>query len=183
MEAHQLQNIAFELFDTHIDILKQTQGGRWFECEYTKDFKGVNINTVYGVSIDNTIIFDFKVGKNEDSIIKSFINQFISKYESKRIVLIDGEIRNQTVKEVKTKIKNDNRVSKYFFYTTLYGIGYFCLFNNAKTIAEIHKTVGKYLVSKNVKFRTEFSDAGWVYRFVINAKIDIHNKLLTNFEL
>lgn len=183
MNATQLINISQELFNMPINILEQTKGGKWYECEYTKDFEEIKVNTVYGVAIDNTVEFDFKTGKNEDTIIKTFITQFISKYESKRLQVMDGEVRKLTVKEVKAKIKNNNRVSKYFFYTTLYGIGYFCLFNSAKSIADTHKLIGTYLDSNGIRFNAEFSDAGWVYRFVINKDVKIHNKLLSNLSI
>ena len=39
-----------------------------------------------------------------------------------------------------------------------------------------------YLKENNVQYRNEWSDAGWVYRFVIGNKVEVHNELLTKFK-
>lgn len=185
MDKYTLKNFAESIFTGNdINFHLMTKDGKWYDKEYTSEFKEVATSQKYGVTInDDTIDFDFKTGKNEDNIFKSFVSQFISKYESKRTVLIDGEVRARTKKEVLTTLKNNDRVSKYYFYTTLYGIGYFCFFSSAQAIKEVHNELASYLKTKNIEFKNEFSEAGWVYRFVINKDITIHNNLLTNLEL
>ena len=57
-----------------------------------------------------------------------------------------------------------------------------CLFDSDEAIADVRKKLGGYLKSKNIDFRNEFSDARWVYRFVINKDVCVHNKLLRELE-
>ena len=98
-------------------------------------------------------------------------------------IKLDGKHIGEAVGEIIAKLKNSNRVSKYFFYTTLYGIGYFCIFMSKDTFDKTNKNLADYLKSKNIEFKNEFSDAGWVYRFVINKDVEIHNTLLDEFDL
>jgi len=39
-----------------------------------------------------------------------------------------------------------------------------------------------YLKYKNIQYRNEWSDAGWVYRFVLKTSLEQANELLTNFK-
>ena len=185
MTKSDLINFAGDFFGCKIGIRKMVQDGRWYEQEYTSEFTDIELDQKYGVIIDskyNTIDFDFKTGKKEDSILKTFITQFISKWLAKQPELIDGEVVYPKVSDVKKRLSNNNRVSKYQFYTTLYGIGYMCLFDSDEAIADVRKKLGGYLKSKNIDFRNEFSDARWVYRFVINKDVCVHNKLLKELE-
>lgn len=50
-------------------------------------------------------------------------------------------------------------------YPTSYGIGVDNLFGRYKEAAE---TVAKKLSELGLKYRNEFSDAGWVYRFIVS---------------
>lgn len=53
-------------------------------------------------------------------------------------------------------------------YPASYGVGVASLFSREDDI----KTVANKLKSLGLKFRNEFSDAGWVYRFVISRDAD-----------
>ena len=95
------------------------------------------------------------------------------------------EIKNEkekTKEEILSEIilKNQGRVHKGLFYTTLYGIGFWSIFCS-KADLMVAKNLHEYLKVKNIKYSNEFSDAGWVYRFKIGQTIDIHNKLLCEF--
>jgi hypothetical protein len=182
MKPQDLQNIAKDIFGENVRIVLQTKSGKWYEQEYTSAFDEIKTERVYGVIVhQGTFIdFTFKTTKNEDNIIKSFINQYIANWEVKQLKVIDGELRKQTKEEVVTALKNHNRVSKYFFYTTLYGIGFFCFFMNETTFKNTYDIVANYLRKNNIPFHTEFSEARWVFRFVINKDVELHNELLTN---
>jgi len=183
MKKIELENFASDIVGQPIEIRLQTKSGKWYEQEYTQNFTDIETNKTYGVCIDSTISYDFKTGKTEDSFLKSFVNQHITKYEMKRFTLKDGALVKPTKSEVIEKLKNSNRVSKFYFYTTLYGIGFFCFIMTQKTFNLAQKSMANYLESKNVKYETEFSEAGWVYRFVINQNVKIHNELLNDFEI
>jgi hypothetical protein len=62
----------------------------------------------------------------------------------------------------------------------LYGIGWFCFLSSQSAFTKTNKILINYLTEKNIEFKNEFSQAGWVYRFVINKDINTHNELLTN---
>ncbi len=185
MNNTQLINLTRDLFNVSIKIYLQTVPGKWYESKYELNTEPIELDSIYGVVVDNSgsIDFDFRTGKREDNILKSFINQFIVKYECKQMKIIDGEFCKQTKKEVIAKLKNSDRVSKYLFYTTLYGIGYFCIFMGQKNFNNTNNILAKYLQSKNIPFTNEFSEANWVYRFVINQDVKTHNKLLQNLEI
>ena len=61
------------------------------------------------------------------------------------------------------------------FYSTSYGFGMFSLFGRDNKKAE---EISQYLTSKGVEFRNEWSDARWVFRFVISKKSGNMEKLL-----
>jgi hypothetical protein len=185
MNKIQLQNFANSLDGENIKFHLQTTGGEWYEQKYTNVFDNIELNTSYGVCVDgSTIDFIFKVGKKYDNILKTFVTQYINKYKVKNTyILVDGKVTNPKKIDVINKLKNSNRVAKYFFYTTLYGIGYFCYFMNDKTQKETNFLLKNYLDSLKISFKNEFSEAGWVYRFVINKDVKIHNNLLNNFNI
>jgi hypothetical protein len=188
MENIQLKQVAKSIFNKDIEIYIQTKHGKWYESKYEKNTESIKLNTVYGISVREmgfglySIDFDFKTGKSEDTILKTFVTQFINKYECKQLVIKDGKFCKPDKKEIIEKYKNSDRVNKFFFYTTLYGIGYFVFFMGKKAFESTNKKLSDYLFNKGIEFRNEFSDAGWVYRFVINKDITIHNKLLSEFD-
>lgn len=181
METIQLENFAKDLFNVNIKMLLQTIPGKWYESKYKEIDGQIELDTIYGISMDGSIDFDFKTGKKEDTILKTFVTQYINKYECKRMIIKDGKFCYPNKKDIIAKLKNSNRVNKYYFYTTLYGIGYFVFFMGETTFEDTNKKVSKYLRNKGIEFSNEFSDAGWVYRFVINKDIETHNKLLEEF--
>lgn len=157
--------------------------------------------------------FDFIIPKNEETIIKSFINTFCKKYlepnpanydhkygdteyrwaekteEQKEFCYYNHRSNMYSPKtlmeQVKANLSNsdiEDVLYKYGFYTTNYGIGIFVLFS---TIYELNviKSMADYLRANNIPFRNEFSDARWVYRFVINISKEIHERLLDNFKV
>lgn len=69
---------------------------------------------------------------------------------------------------------------KYGFYTTEYGIGIFCYFNTDGVINSIAKMT-EYLKQKSIPYKNEFSDARWVFRFVLNLDKTKHDLILNSF--
>ena len=140
-------------------------------------------STSYGVYLDGYIQYTFKTTKKPETFFKSFINQHIRKYEMKQGEW--GKLSDGTFgwiypkKEEVIKKYTSDRVSKYHYYTTLYGIGMFAFFT--KDIVKATVELAKYLENKEIKYYNEYSDAGWAYRFVINKDIESHNELLNNF--
>lgn len=184
MTKEYLEQFASELCEQPVHILYQSVSGKWYEQKYISGFTDIEPNKVYGICIDdNHITYDFKTGKTEEGILKSFVTQYISKYEMKQYIMKDGKLVHPTRKEALARLKNSDRVSKHHFYTTLYGIGYFCFIMSTSTFKKTHDILADYLKSKGVSYTNEFSEAGWVYRFVINQKVEVHNELLRELKL
>ncbi len=67
---------------------------------------------------------------------------------------------------------------RYGFYPTLYGIGIFCFWYTAgveKAIQEMRD----FLATKGIPFKTEFSEARWVFRFKLGLSKQAHLNLIT----
>ena len=166
--------------DIRLFLLKDQSAKKWYHKSYTPCFNYIEEDTIYGVSISGNIEFDIKVGKIEN-LLKTFITQFSSKYKS--IVCVDGEFQYQKKEVIQKQIieKNQDRVCKGLFYTTLYGIGFWAIFCRKADYNDL-SGLSEYLKSKGVTFRNEWSDACWSFRFVIGGSIELHNELLTNFK-
>lgn len=182
MKKSDLENFASDIVGKRVQILKPEDNSKF--ATYKNNFSEIEPEQKYGVYFDGLIVYDFKTGKTEDNFYKSFVTQFINKCAIKQQQFIDGEIRTPSKDEVVYRLKSrSNKVKKYYFYTTLYGIGYFCFFMQKDVFEDTNNKVGKYLKSKGIKFTNEFSEAGWVYRFVIKESQEKHNDLLENFEI
>jgi len=91
--------------------------------------------------------------------------------------------KKDLLEQIEANFSKDSIAStlcKYGFYTTEYGIGIFCYFSTDGVINSIEK-MKKYLLSKNIPFKNEFSDARWVFRFVLNLDKPKHELLLNSF--
>jgi hypothetical protein len=176
-----LVNSGFNVSIT-FHLIKNQEAKKWYEIEYTSDFENIEENTRYGISFgDRVIEYDFKTGKI-DSLLKSFLNSFANKYRYTEWV--DGSVEMKADKKrtlEKIISSNQNRVYRGLFYTTLYGIGFWALFSSKQDV-KVAKELHEYLKGKSIQFKNEWSDAGWVYRFVINSGVEIHNQLLLNFK-
>jgi len=183
MKAIEFENLAKEVTKLNIQIFEPENANDKYSL-YHKFNGTLEPSTIYGISIDGNIMYNFKTTKKIETFFKSFINQHIRKYEMKQISfeMVDGIVQYvYPKKEAIIKKYTSDRVSKYHYYTTLYGIGMFAYFT--KDIAKATVKLAKYLESKGVKYSNEYSDAGWAYRFVINNKVENHNELLENFNV
>jgi hypothetical protein len=186
MNKQQIENFISDMIEETVTIHKQTVVGKWYEQKYSSQFDTIELSQIYGVSIAGNISgidFDFKTAKKEDNLLKTIATQVINKHLTKQYELIEGCLQHPTKEQCINKLKSSNRVSKYFFYTTLYGIGFFSMFMSNNIFNNSVSKLGDYLKSKKVSYSNEYSDAHWVYRFVINKDVTDHNTLLNNFEL
>lgn len=183
MKTPDFENLAKEVTKLNVKIYKPRNAKDKYTL-YDK-FNGIlEPSTIYGIMINDQIEYSFKTTVKIETFFKSFINQHISKYEMRRgsFEMIDGKVVCiYPKKEDVIKKYTSDRVTKYHYYTTLYGIGMFAFFT--KDIVKATIKLAKYLDSKDVKYYNEYSDAGWVYRFVIGDKVENHNKILKNFNL
>jgi hypothetical protein len=184
MESQIFEKLVSEITGENISLwLSDTPNEKYRSY---KKFTGIiQPETKYGIifnySKTSFIEFDFKTTKNPETFIKSFINNYVA-----RKVKTNNDYgffeKTTKEKEFERLAKNCNeRVTHAGFYTTLYGIGCFALFYSQKTLEKLTQPLRYYLDSKNISYTNEYSEAGWVYRFVINKDVKIHNDLLTNF--
>jgi len=161
-------------------VLENQQAKKWYDKKYIT-FDSLGKETIYGVIINDTIYFDFKTGKNEDSFLKTFISQYTSK--RKKFGVVNDELVELNKKQLLDTIleKNKDRVYKGLFYTTLYGIGLWDFFCSQKTHDILTKEMSSFLNGKNISFKNEYSDAMWVYRFKFNTPIEKTNELLKEY--
>jgi len=156
-----------------------------------------------------TVGFIFKTPKKEETLIKTFITQFTSKYFEPDPASYDGSYYGSTswdnmseedkefaylhhrsnmfnkkqlleqVKENAITSETEYVFSRYGFYATNYGVGLFVLFglNNRTAVSKMKN----YLDDLHLPYHNEFSDARWVFRFVLNISKEIHIKLLNEF--
>ena len=180
MTAKDFINFANDFTGKNITLYEPENNLKY--ASYYPTNKDLKPCTKYGICFGGYIVFDFVTGKNEDNFFKTFVTQYINKYQCKQMIFENGELVYPTKNQCIEKIKNSDRVNKNYFYTTLYGIGVFCYFMRQKTLFSYSNVLGKYLNSKNIDFKNEFSEAGWVYRFCINKNVELHNELLTDFD-
>ena len=181
----QLSNEILSCINVKVSLmlLEDQTAKKWYDKTFTSNFEDITTETNYGVFINGYCYFEFKTTKKEETFFKSFLNTFCRKYTYS--VMEDGFIVEKKPTEIMDvlKAKNSDRVFKGMFYTTLYGIGIFSLFLSDKAIENLKNTLGSYLKESGIDYRNEYSEAGWVYRFVINKEVSIHNKLLENYKI
>jgi hypothetical protein len=91
--------------------------------------------------------------------------------------------KDELMKQVEFNFNKESMqgvLMKYGFYSTLYGIGIFSLFESKSIIKSI-QAMKDYLTAKNIPFKNEYSDARWVYRFKLNMSKEIHSSLIDQF--
>lgn len=154
--------------------------------------------------------FYWKLPKKEDNIMRSFITAFSSKYFEPDPKSYDGSYfgskswddmtekdkercymhhrsnmysRSELLSQIEKNFEKENFTEvmcKYGFYHTNYGIGMFCYFNTEFVRNAIEK-FKVYLTKKGIPFSNEYSDARWVYRFVLGLDKQKHESILEKF--
>jgi hypothetical protein len=186
MTIQEFENLTTSITgdDITLFLLKNQNAVKWYEKEYVKATGKIELETKYGVSINDgrMIDFDFKTGKNIDNLLRTFITQFTSKVV--KYECANGVIEKLNKKQNLDRIvkRNEDRVEYGLFYTTLYGIGMFDFFNSRMIHNVLDKQMSSFLNSKNIDYKNEYSDAGWVFRYKIPTPIETTNELLTEFK-
>lgn len=180
MDKEQFLNLVSEITAQRINILvlENQAAKKWFEktfvpCDVIKE------KTIYLVIADNNQIFEFKTGKLEN-LLKTFITQYINKYAVKTYKFSpNGEIVNPTKEECLAQLcVNSSRLKWELSYSTNYGIGIWQIFMPAAKINEIKTAIENLLSEKGFTYKTETSEAGWVWRYVIKGNSYLDNNLL-----
>lgn len=185
MKINELNCKLTSLFHNTIKLydLKNQTAKAWYDKEYQLyDNSEFQTDFIYGVCIDGLITFDFKV-KSIDNLFKSFYTNFINKYLCKQWDMTTGE---KFTKEAAAKKVNlylsECRVHKNFMYSTQYGIGMWSLFMPKNLIETASNKLETLLNSKGINFDNEYSDAGWIYRYLISGNFIDHNAILNELE-
>jgi len=157
------------------------------------------------------ILFKWTAPKTEEKYLRSFITAFTTKYrepdpksyttcspyfspawnemgaEKQEHAYYHHASNMYSKKELMEQVEaNFNNpgitagLNRYGFYATEYGIGTFVLFAT-KYVQQSINEMAAYLKSQSIVFSNEYSDAGWVLRFKINASKPIHEGILTSF--
>lgn len=157
------------------------------------------------------ILFKWTTPKAEEKYLRSFITAFTTKYREpnpgayttcspyfspawsemtaeKQEFAYSHHASNmysktQLMDQVEANFNNPDittGLNRYGFYATEYGIGTFILFAT-KYVEQSIKEMAEYLRSQSISFSNEYSTAGWVLRFKINASKSIHEGILTAF--
>lgn len=71
----------------------------------------------------------------------------------------------------------EKMLPSYAFYATSYGIGMDALFKSHEGVKKAAKGLCDFLDSKGIEYRNEYSDAAWVYRFVISKSQENISKI------
>jgi hypothetical protein len=158
------------------------------------------------------VSFKWKTPKTDEKMLRSFITSFATKYREPNPLAYDYEYggkyytwaaktdeekefaychhasnmfsKEQLLKQVEDNFSNENIATgliRYGFYPTEYGIGIFCFWLTVGVNSAI-EAMKKYLLSSNIPFRNEFSDARWVFRFRLEISKNVHTNILNNFK-
>jgi len=120
-----------------------------------------------------------EMGKVEDGhylgVVFPTINKMTTDWAIQRFcTLIEAKQKKQSVKWGELFAKAGIRGAS--FYPTSYGFGMYALVGDIQDKA---KQVHAFLQSKGIQYKNEFSEARWVYRFVVSTSKDNVSKLLS----
>lgn len=182
MKISELNHRLSSIFGEKIRLYELTnQDAKKYEKRYIlREDEMFKENFIYGVKIDSLIYFDFKV-KSFDNVMKSFYTNFINKYLAHTFCIIDNNFVELGVIRAKEKLSislDNERICKFLTYSTNYGIGIWCFFIPKTTFNEAKKQLETLLSKNKIGYKNEFSDAGWVYRYLISGSYIDHNLLI-----
>lgn len=187
MKIKELNQTLSNLFHESVILLelKDQTAKKWYDKSYCipKDENFIE-GLIYGVRINDMIEFDFSV-KSIDNLFKSFFTNFINKYKvkcidyeaSQREGLIKYYTKETAQKYTVARFK-ETRASNGIMYSTNYGIGIWFIFMPMQWITNSCTLIESKLKELNIPFSNEFSDAQWVYRYIINGNYLDHNKII-----
>ena len=114
--------------------------------------------------------FTLKIPKSPENLIKNLVNAYKNS-------LVYSQRKEEFLKAFQEK--NANYFNDYFIYPTAYGFGYFCLLFRKSNFDDLNQKLSDFLKEKNISFKNEYSDAGWVYRYKIKSD-KISNQIIVN---
>lgn len=120
-----------------------------------EDIKKLNYISIVGFVGDTFVDVSFSTPKNKEITVDYLIKKVNDKMK------VDNYYTNLT--KVFEKLISNAR-----FYATTYGIGMETLFYNSEKAKENVETLERFLTANKIEYRNEYSDARWVYRFVIS---------------
>lgn len=185
MEINNFISLVSIIIDQNVGLKKNVYGAtkKWYDTTL-EDVKELDVETDYTVFFGDTQEYTFKTGKNEDTFVKSFISQYLAKAVIYNIGITE-DVRPLTKEEKRVLIINNvnnpgnlDRIVRYGYYATLYGIGMLVFFMSYDTFNKSQNIMNEYLRSKGISYSNQTSEAGWVYRWVINSDKSHHNLLL-----
>jgi hypothetical protein len=159
---------------------------------------------------ETTLAFTWKTPKKEDSLLRSFITTFCTKYREPDPDTYEGQSwqryaekwddpathwtgspwhHHATHQVSKGKLRKqvadnfasfDSTMARLGFYATEYGIGIFTLYGG-EWVRNSLVEMSNYLAENGLPYRNELSDAGWVTRFILKLDKPTHTKILGSF--
>ena len=154
--------------------------------------------------------FIWKTPKNEDSLLRSFITAFCTKYKEPDPSTYEGNKWERHAEKwdnpetrfecaawnhhscyMLSKDKLREQIAENFanfsselgrlgFYSTNYGIGLFTAFGG-KWVEDSLSEMERYLKTNFIPFSNELSEKGWVTRFLIKTSKENHTAILGGF--
>lgn len=161
-------------------ILKNQEAKKWYEKTFMKISEDEDIieNAIYGVEIEGIISYEFKAGKI-DNLLKTFITQYVNKHLLNTPFIENGEIKYHTRDSAMRSLKDIRaRHAWYITYSTNYGIGMWNLFVSTETKNTVKNKIETLLNAENIEFENEYSDARWVFRYLLKGNHLDHNLLI-----
>jgi hypothetical protein len=182
MDKGQFINLVSEITAQRINILVlENQSAK---KDYEKTFIPFDVieeKTKYLVLADNDQLFEFKTGKLEN-LLKTFISQYISIYATKITRYnAEGDTPFTCLSKAECLAQlcvNSRRLTWGLSYSTNYGIGIWQIFMSNDNLKEIKTAIENLLSEKGFTYRTETSEAGWVWRYIITGNSFLDNNLL-----
>jgi len=136
--------------------------------------------------------FYFKVPKKIDNLVKSFVNQYSTKYKEQLDSYITKPFYNLShhckspkmlLKEIENNFNDTDTQKTYFehgFYATNYGIGIYRIFIFSSLMLN---KMDNYLINKGVLFANELSEKELVLRYKTKLSYELNLSLLNGFKL
>lgn len=179
MLSKNFEAIAKDITGVNIEILvlENQAAKKWYEKTYIKTDR-ISENTIYGISIENSVAFDLKVGKIE-SLLRTFITQYINKYMLSTYCVENGELVKHTKETALRTLSNVQPRHAYMCaYSTNYGVGVWVFYVKKETIETVNNAIFSILKAKGINYNNEYSEAGWVYRHKFSGSYQDHNIII-----
>ena len=161
-----MANICKKL-ETQLKELKMS-----FNLHDTKDYYNDNIDVK---DADEITIYDYS----------SFVNFKTFRLPKKKLVDLEWIMNKWNsekafvsfVEDFKTLLQERGYKHSINCYPTSYGIGVFVMLGHRDNIKKMKSDIDNLMNEIGVDYRNEYSDAGWVFRYVISKKKENIDKI------